>query len=75
MTGGNIIGAKDGCLPGGIVIGNDCNLGANAVILGPVQLGNNIKIGASGCVLKDFLTDGAILVGVPAKILDKNFIK
>lgn len=67
LTGGNVIGARDGCKYGDIQIGNDCNLGANAVILGPIKLGNNINIGASACVLKSFEQDFLTLVGVPAK--------
>jgi len=43
-------------------------MGANAVIIGPVTLGNKINIGASACVVKDCLTDGVSLMGVPAKV-------
>jgi len=67
LTGGNVIGARAGCPDRGIVIGNDCSLGANAVILGPVRLANNIKIGAAACVVRNELNDCRILVGVPAK--------
>ena len=67
LTGGNIIGARGECPWGGLVIGDECGLGANAVILGPVKLGNRISIGASACVVNDCLEDGVSLVGVPAK--------
>jgi len=67
LTGGNIIGARKGCKNGGIIIGNNCELGANAVILGPVEITNNVSIGASACVVKNCTTDGASLIGVPAK--------
>ncbi len=43
-------------------------LGANAVILGPVELGNGINIGASALVIKDCKMDNVTLIGVPAKI-------
>lgn len=67
LVGGNIIGAKAGCKRGEFVIGNNCTVGANATIIGPVKIGNNIEIGASACVVKDFLNDSVVLKGVPAK--------
>ena len=69
LTGGNIIGGK---IEGPILIGDNCSLGANATIIGPIKLGNGIKIGANACVVKDCLSDGVILVGVPAKPLSKS---
>ncbi len=71
LTGGNVIGSRAGCRYGDIRIGNNCSLGANAVVLGPIKLSNNISVGASACVLKSCETDGATLVGVPAKIVGK----
>lgn len=70
LTGGNTIGARPGCKRGEIKIGDNCSLGANAVILGPIKLENSIKIGASACVVKDCLLDNSTLIGVPAK--EKN---
>jgi serine acetyltransferase len=64
LTGGNIIGVKGGSK--GIVIGNNCNIGANACIIGPLQLGNNIKIAAMACVVKSFHDNNLSLIGVPA---------
>ncbi|WP_333889202.1 hypothetical protein [Sphingobacterium siyangense] len=69
LTGGNIIGAREGCSPGSIKMGNNCSLGANAVVLGPIIIGNNVKIGASACVVRDCLLDEVTLIGVPAKAL------
>jgi serine O-acetyltransferase len=71
LTGGNIIGAKKGCKYGDISIGDNCTLGANAVIIGPVKLGDNITVGASACVVKDCLTENSILAGVPAKSINQ----
>ncbi len=68
LTGGNIIGINKKCNPGDFVIGNNCSLGANATIIGPLKLGNDIKIGASACVVKDCMEHKSVLVGVPAKI-------
>ena len=64
LTGGNVIGAKE---KGDIIIGDNCYLGANATIIGPLHLGNNISIGASACVVKSELQSNVILIGVPAK--------
>jgi len=64
LTGGNVIGMND---PGEFIIGDNCFLGANACIIGPLKLGSNINIGACACVVKSFLEDGLVLVGVPAK--------
>ncbi len=67
LTGGNVIGAKKTCETGTFVIGDNCNFGANATLIGPVIIGNNIHIGASACVVKDCTDDGSVLIGVPAK--------
>lgn len=66
LTGGNVIGIRGDAAGAKIIIGHNCQLGANAVIIGPVILGNDVIIGASACVVKN-ATDDAILVGVPAK--------
>ena len=68
LTGGNIIGARPGCKWGDIRIGDNCSMGANAVILGPIILGNGINIAASACVVKDCLFDNSTLMGVPARV-------
>jgi len=68
LVGGNVIGAKEKCPKGSFVLGDNCFLGANATIIGPVKIANNIKIGASACVVKSCVKEGAILTGVPAKI-------
>lgn len=70
LTGGNIIGARERMVSGNFTIGDNCSLGANAVILGPVTLGNNLQIGACALVVHDF-GDNLILVGNPAKPLNK----
>ena len=65
LTGGNIIGMS--ATEGLFLIGNNCTLGANACIIGPLKLNNNISIGAMACVVKSFTEDNLTLVGVPAK--------
>jgi len=54
------------------VIGDNCSLGANAVILGPVRLGNDIEFSASALVVNDCPDDNFLLLGVPAKAIGKT---
>lgn len=69
LVGGNCIGIEKWEDKDQFIIGNNCTLGANATIIGPIQLGNGIQIGASACVVKTFMNDNLVLVGVPAKIV------
>lgn len=69
LVGGNIIGVKGGKKRKKFIIGDNCTLGANATIIGPIILGNNINIGANACVTKDFKNNNIVLVGTPAKQL------
>lgn len=69
LTGGNVIGISKKSIKSDFVIGNNCSLGANAVIIGPLMLMNNINVGASACVVKSFTDSNITLVGVPAKSL------
>ena len=71
LTGGNVIGVHKKCEPGTFVIGNNCSLGANATIIGPVILADYTTIGASACVVNDCVTTHCVLVGVPAKPKDE----
>ena len=70
LTGGNVIGINKTTEKGSFIIGNNCELGANAVVLGPILLTDNIKIGALACVVKDCLSSHVTLVGIPAQIKD-----
>ena len=56
---------------GDIVIGKECWIGANSVILSGVHLGNRTVVAAGSVVTRSFL-DGSLLIGgVPAKIIKK----
>lgn len=70
LVGGNVIGFSTG-INNPFLIGNNCSLGANAVIIGPIILEDEIKIGASACVIKNCINKGVTLVGVPAKEINK----
>ena len=57
LTGGNVIGGKPAVRDangGGFIVGDNLNMGANAVILGPITLGDNVTVGAMALVTKSF---------------------
>jgi len=67
LTGGNVIGGKPAVRSNKeFKIGDNLNMGANSVILGPISLGNNVIVGANALVNKSFQMD-TVLVGVPAQ--------
>ncbi len=59
---------------GGVQIGNDVWIGANATILQNVKVGDGAVIGAGAVVTKD-VPDYAIVVGIPAKVIKYRFNK
>lgn len=71
LTGGNCIGIRVGTQRGGIAIGSNVSLGANAVVLGPVRIGDGCAIGAGAVVLYD-APPRSVLVGVPARLVKQQ---
>ena len=51
-----------------IVIGNDCFIGMNSIILKGTTLGNNVIVGA-GSVVHGSFPDNCVIAGNPAKIV------
>lgn len=49
------------------IIGDHCDIGVGASVIGGVVLGNNIKVAAGAVVCKNCRDNGAILIGVPAR--------
>jgi serine acetyltransferase len=49
-------------------IGDNVEIGANAVIIGPITIGNNAVIGAGAVVVKD-VPANAIVAGNPARVI------
>lgn len=49
-------------------IGDNCFIGAGAVIIGDVNIGDNVTIGANAVVTKD-IPSNSTAVGVPAKVV------
>jgi putative colanic acid biosynthesis acetyltransferase WcaB len=58
----------DGTPSGCPVIGDGVDIGANAVVLGPIQVGDGAVIGAGSVVVKD-VPAGAVVAGNPARVL------
>lgn len=52
-----------------IVIGDNCWLGANAILLPGVTLGSHVVVGAGSVVTKSFEEDNVVIAGNPAKII------
>ena len=53
---------------GKFVIGDRVMVGANAVVLGPLQLGNGVQVAPASLVVNSF-HDNVVVAGVPAKII------
>ena len=64
---GVTIGLKHTGVRGAPRIGNRVDIGAGAVLLGPIRIGDGAVIGANAVVLTD-VPAGALAVGVPARI-------
>ena len=54
-----------------IIIGNNVWLGANVIILPGVKIGDNCVVGAGSVVTKSFNEKGLVLVGNPAKVINR----
>lgn len=67
LTGGNVIGINSNAIKSEFIIGDNCDLGANAVIIGPLELGNCIAVGALACVTKSFKENNLTLIGIPGR--------
>ncbi|MFN8051608.1 MAG: serine O-acetyltransferase [Acidimicrobiales bacterium] len=60
--------AANGLAP---VLGNGVDVGAGAVIIGPITIGDGAVIGANAVVTSD-VPAGALAVGVPARIVERT---
>ena len=54
-------------LYGRIVIGNNCFIGSNSIIMYGVSLGDNTIVASGSVVTKSFNSGNVVLAGVPAK--------
>jgi serine O-acetyltransferase len=65
VTHGVIIGQTDSGVP---CFGDNVAIGIGAKVIGGICVGSNVIVGAGSVVTKD-VPDGAIVAGVPAKVL------
>ena len=59
---------KDGSYSRAPRFGDRVDIGANAVIIGPITIGHDVAIGAGAVVVKD-VTDNSVVVGNPGRII------
>lgn len=52
------------------VLGNHVDVGANVVIIGPVEIGDNVIIGAGSVVVKD-IPSHCVVAGNPARVIKR----
>lgn len=69
IHGNCCIGSTGGYPDDSPVIGNNVDIGQNAQILGGITIADGVRIGAGAVVVKDVLTPGATVVGVPGRCL------
>ncbi|MFC3563677.1 DapH/DapD/GlmU-related protein [Pedobacter jamesrossensis] len=70
-----IVGRKkliDNTFSGAPKIGDNVDIGVNAIIIGNIQIGNNVVIGAGAVITKN-VSDNSVMVGNPAKLLKKVY--
>ncbi|MBK9176363.1 MAG: serine acetyltransferase [Flavobacteriales bacterium] len=62
---------KDGTYSKSPRFGDRVDIGANAIIIGPITIGDDVAIGAGAVVLKD-VPANSVAVGNPARILPRG---
>ena len=50
------------------IIGENCYIGAGAIVLGGITVGDNVKIGSGAVVITD-IPSNSTAVGVPARVV------
>ena len=68
IHGNCCIGSTGGYPDYSPVIGDNVDIGQGAQILGGIRIADNVKIGAGAVVVKDVLTPGVTVVGIPGHI-------
>ena len=58
---------------GAPIIGDNCFIGAGAMIIGKVHIGNNCRIGANTCVCKD-MPDNTVAVSAETRFIHRDYI-
>lgn len=75
LTNDKYIGYKDPRKRGleGVIIEKNASIGANSTILPGIRIGRNVVVGSGAVVTKD-VEPGAVVVGAPAKVIQKREI-
>ena len=66
LHGKNCIGNK-GYINKAPIIGDNCDIGVSATIIGDIKLGNNITVAAGAVVVDSFEEDDITIGGIPAR--------
>jgi len=53
-------------------IGDNVFIGAQSILLGPINVGSNVKIGADSTIINSNIPSNCTVVGTPAKIVRLN---
>ena len=69
IHGNCCIGSDGGYPDDSPIIGDNVDIGQNAQIIGGIRIADNVRIGAGAVVVKDVLTPGVTVVGVPGHIV------
>ena len=69
IHGNCCIGSDGGYPDDSPVIGDNVDIGQGAQILGGIKVADDVRIGAGAVVVKDILTKGVTVVGIPARII------
>ena len=72
IHGNCCIGSKGTFPDDSPVIGNNVDIGQNAQILGGITIADGVKVGAGAVVTKSIEEPGVTVVGIPARIVNKN---
>lgn len=72
IHGNCCIGSDGGYPDDSPVIGDNVDIGQGAQILGGIRVADNVRIGAGAVVVKDVLTPGVTVVGVPGRVLERS---
>ena len=72
MHGNCCIGSKGTFTDDSPVIGDNVDIGQNAQILGGITIADGVKVGAGAVVTKSIVEPGVTVVGIPARIVNKD---
>ncbi len=70
LHGNNCIG-NDGYSEISPIIGDDCELGVGAVVIGNIKIANNVRLAAGAVVIHSIEENFVLVAGIPGKIVKK----